>query len=213
MDYRVLWGNPEQPEVWDELDAVLQEPWTHELGHRLRIGTTCIDSGYLTDMVYAFTRPRKARKVFATKGMDGAGRPIASAARRIKTKDKKIVILHLVGADEAKRILSYRLRAKPGPGFCHFPRKFDDEYFAQLTAEKKVKKYKRGHPYDVWIKTRPRNEALDIRVLNMVALNILNPKWDALMERTKVQARAAVNNEAPPPPAARRRGVRSRGIT
>ena len=211
MDYRVLWGDPTQPQVWDDLDDLLKLEWPHELGHRIRIGVMCIDSGYLTDMVYAFTGPRKNRNVFATKGMDGAGRPIAGAPRKQKTKDGKIITLFLVGADEAKRILSYRLRAAPGPGRCHWNQGFDEEYFAQLTAEKKITKHTRGHPYDVWIKTRPRNEALDIRVLNMAALKILNPKWDALAMRTKIVALAAASNEAPPPITQGRR-VRSRGI-
>lgn len=211
MDYRVLWGDPTQPQVWDDLDDVLKADWPHELGHRIRIGATCIDSGYLTDMVYAFTGPRKNRRIFATKGMDGAGRPIAGPPSAQKTKNGKVITKFLVGADEAKRILTYRLRAKPGPGRCHWHQGFDEEYFAQLTAEKKITKHTRGHPYDVWIKTRPRNEALDIRVLNMAALKILNPKWDALAMRTKIVALAAASNEAPPPITQGRR-VRSRGI-
>ena len=211
MDYRVLWGDPTQPQVWAELDEVLKADWSHELGHRVRIGATCIDSGYLTDMVYAFTGPRKNRRIFATKGMDGAGRPIAGPPSAQKTKNGKVITKFLVGVDEAKRILTYRLRAKPGPGRCHWHQGFDEEYFAQLTAEKKITKHTRGHPYDVWIKTRPRNEALDIRVLNMAALKILNPKWDALAMRTKIVALAAASNEAPPPITQGRR-VRSRGI-
>lgn len=210
MDYRVLWGDPTQPQVWEELDALLQSDWSHELGHRLHIAATCIDSGYLTDMVYAFAGPRASRRVYATKGQDGAGRAIVSPSK-VRTKNGKPIRLFNIGADEAKRILAYRLRAPPGPGYCHFPRSFDEEYFAQLTAEKRTTKYIRGHPIDVWKKTRPRNEALDIRVLNMAALKIFNPKWDALAMRTKVVALAAASNEAPPPITQRRR-VRSRGI-
>ena len=210
IDYRVLWGDPTQPQVWEELDALLQSDWPHELGHRLHIATTCIDSGYLTDMVYAFAGPRASRRVYATKGQDGAGRAIVSPSK-VRTKTGKPIRLFNIGADEAKRILAYRLRAVPGPGYCHFPLPFDEEYFAQLTAEKRTTKYIRGHPIDVWKKTRPRNEALDIRVLNMAALKILNPRWDALTARTKVVALAAAANEAPPPVMQRRR-VRSRGI-
>lgn len=199
MDYRVLWGDPTQPQVWRELDGVLQSDWPHELGHQLQISATCIDSGYLTDMVYAFTGPRQGRRIFATKGMDGSGRQIAKPSK-VKTKNGKTIRLFLIGADEAKRILSYRLRAKPGPGYCHFPRTFDEEYFAQLTAEKRTTKYIRGHPIDVWKKTRPRNEALDIRVLNMAALKILNPRWDALAAQREVEVNAVEGKPPPPTP-------------
>ena len=213
MDYRVLWGDPTQPEVWDDLDDVLKADWPHELGHRIRIGVTCIDSGYLTDMVYAFTGPRKRRKVFATKGMDGAGRPIAGPPSAQKTKDGKVITKFLIGVDEAKRILAYRLQAKPGPGRCHWHQEFDEEYFAQLTAEKKITKHTRGHPYNVWIKTRPRNEALDIRVLNMAALKILNPKWDVLAAQRETAIDIAQGKPQPaPPPVQRNQSFARRGL-
>lgn len=202
MDYRVLWGDPTQPQVWEELDQLLRADIPHTLGHRLHIACTCIDSGYLTDMVYAFAGPRASMRVYATKGQDGP-RAIVSPSK-VRTKNGKPIRLFHIGADEAKRILSYRLRAQPGPGYCHFPLSFDEEYFAQLTAEKKVTKHRRGHPYELWIKTRPRNEALDIRVLNMAALKILNPNWTALSERTEVEVNVVEGRPPAPPPPVRR---------
>jgi phage terminase large subunit GpA-like protein len=55
----------------------------------------------------------------------------------------------------------------------HFPHDRDDEWFAQLTAEKLVTKYQRGFPIREWVKTRPRNEALDCRVYAMAAYKIM----------------------------------------
>ncbi len=49
-------------------------------------------------------------------------------------------------------------------GFLHFPIGVDQEYFEQLTAEKLVTKFVKGFPKQEWIKTRPRNEALDCLV-------------------------------------------------
>ena len=201
IDHRILYGDPTQPEVWDELDGLLKADWEHELGHRLHIAATCIDSGYLTDMVYAFCEPRLNRRVFATKGMAGAGRPIASAPKKQKTKTGKTIRLVLVGTDQAKRVLAGRLQAKPGPGYCHFHMGLDEEYFAQLTAEKRKTKFHHGHPFDVWIKTRPRNEALDIKILNMAALKILNPKWDLLTAQREVAVDIAHGKPPPAPPA------------
>jgi phage terminase large subunit GpA-like protein len=45
--------------------------------------------------------------------------------------------------------------------------------FDQLTAEKVVTKYHHGHARLIWVKVRPRSEALDCRVLNVAALGVL----------------------------------------
>lgn len=72
-----------------------------------------------------------------------------------------------------------------GSGYCHFPEGdgYDEEYFKQLTAEKRVIRYQKGFPKAEWIKTRARNEALDRRVQAQVALCLLNPHWGAVEKR------------------------------
>ena len=90
------------------------------------------------------------------------------------------VNLFTVGVDEAKTILFSRLKEQtPGPGYCHFPEGegYEEEYFKQLTAEKRVIRYTKGYPKAEWIKTRARNEALDCRVQAHAALCLLNPLW------------------------------------
>lgn len=59
------------------------------------------------------------------------------------------VKLFTVGVDEAKGILYSRLREQTlGPGYCHFPEGegYEEEYFRQLTAEKRVIRYQKGFP-------------------------------------------------------------------
>ena len=86
-----------------------------------------------------------------------------------------------VGTDQAKSITYARLKqTEQGAGYCHFPLAYSEEYFKQLTAEKVVTKYRKGFAYREWVKTRPRNEALDCRVYATAALEILNPVWQAL---------------------------------
>jgi phage terminase large subunit GpA-like protein len=70
-----------------------------------------------------------------------------------------------------------------GPGYCHFPAKRDDEYFKQLTAEKQMIRYHKGFPSRVWVKTRTRNEALDVRVYAIAALTILNVNMDSVARK------------------------------
>jgi phage terminase large subunit GpA-like protein len=83
--------------------------------------------------------------------------------------------IHLfpVGSDTAKEAVFGHLRiSEPGPGYCHFPIDRPDEYFEQLTAERLVTRYVRGHAKRQWIKTRSRNEALDVRCYALAALSI-----------------------------------------
>ena len=63
---------------------------------------------------------------------------------------------------------------EPGPGFIHFPidDAFDDEYFAQIAAEKLVTDIKAGRPVQVWKTIRARNEALDCAILALAAMRL-----------------------------------------
>jgi phage terminase large subunit GpA-like protein len=52
----------------------------------------------------------------------------------------------------------------------------DEEYVEQLTAEKAIRKYVKGRgAIREWVKTRERNEALDLEVYALAALYILGP--------------------------------------
>lgn len=186
VDYRVLHGDPSQPQVWDELDEILESTYLHESGTMLHIAATCIDSGgHHTQMVYDYCKLRKHKRVFAIKGVGGVGRPIVSAPTAKQSgRSKRKVELYTVGVDDAKSNLYSRLnQTSAGTGYCHFPMARDEEYFEQLTAEKMVTKFKRGFPFREWVKERPRNEALDCRVYGTAAIHILNPLWSALEKR------------------------------
>ncbi len=157
LDHIIIGGDTARPEVWEELDEALVDARVHRAG---------IDSGYNTSMVYAFVEKR--RWCVALKGVTGMGRPLVEDERRrrqrLRQRRKKGIAPEPVGVDQGKAIIYARLKiTEPGHGYVHFPRHpaFDDEYFAQLAAEKLVTKAKRGRPFQEWIQTRSRNEALD----------------------------------------------------
>lgn len=187
VDLRVIRGDPSQAQVWSDLDDVLNSTYEHELGHSLHIAATCIDSGgHHTQEVYDYCKTRQHKRIFAIKGVGGAGRPIVSAPSKKGTgKSKRKVDLFTVGVDDAKGLIFARLRiCEPSTaGYCHFPVERDEEYFAQLTAEKLVTKFVKGFPRKEWVKTRARNEALDLRVYALAALRILNPVWQSLKKQ------------------------------
>lgn len=179
LEHHILPGDTARPEVWAELaDLVADE----------RPDAVAVDSGYNTSMVYAFCAARSF--CFAIKGVSGPGRPIVEDERtrrqRLRRQRKKGIVVHMVGGDQAKALLYSRLKlTEAGPGYLHFPNSaaFDDEYFAQLTAEKLVTKIRGTRPYSEWVQTRPRNEALDCAVYALAALRLANINLAALAER------------------------------
>lgn len=198
--YDVLHGDPAQQTVWSSLDDLLKEEFRAEDGRVLRVRGACIDTGgHHAERVYAFCRTRQMRRVYAVKGMAGA-RPIwPKRASRSKTNN----IVFSVGVDTAKDAIYGRLRiAGPGPGYVHFPADdaFDDQYFAQLTAERVVTRYRQGRPYRVWEVTKGvRNEALDTFVYALAALKSLPIRLDRKAPVTTKPDLPQEDDGAPPP--------------
>ena len=199
VEYQVFTGDPARPEVWKALDDYLLSTFDHESGAKLRISSACIDSGgHHTKAVYAFTSRRFARRIYATKGVSGPGKPLITRQNKNSKAKGRVFML---GADTGKDSLYSRLKiAEHGPGFCHFPAHYDADYFSQLTAERVVTKYTRGFKTRVWVKksSHARNEALDCRVLAMAALDIINIRIDRVAARIAQRQTPKQELEKPP---------------
>ena len=181
IEYKIFWGDPNASNVWQELDNYLKKRFKTETGRVLTISCTCIDSGgHHTNQVYQFTKPRQGRRVFAIKGLSQAGKPIANRPTFV---GKNKAVLYGVGVDSAKEAIFARLSSEPEDTTLHFCSDLDEEYFKQLTAEKRVTKFVRGRKTLIWKQIRPRNEALDTLVYNFAAIYILNPNYDTIQER------------------------------
>jgi len=204
LDYRVIEGDPTEPLVWDDLDVVLSQVFTHPCGATLPIAATAIDAGFLTDMVLTFCNKRFERRVFPTKGIgtDGAAilrRPVAKrASQRASLRAGRGQ--YLVGTKNAKATLFSRLRiTEPGPGYCHFPARYPPQWYEGLTAEKCVTRFLKGFPITEWVKIKPRNEPLDLRVLNLAAIYYLHPVWSVISRRFDGPAASPVDPDPPEP--------------
>ena len=194
IDYRIFFGDPDQPEVWNDLDEWLIREWKHATNHRLQIEVACIDSGgHHTQQVYQFCKFRRNRAI-AIKGAAGMGRPITSSPSPKRTgTDSRPVPLYIIGVDTAKEVLYSRLlKTEAGPGYCHFPNQeppYSEQYFEQLTAEKLISKTAHGIPRPVWeLPSGKRNEALDCRVYAMAALELLRPDYNKHKELLATEA-------------------------
>jgi phage terminase large subunit GpA-like protein len=172
LDYKIIYGDPAQNQVWDDLDNILERQLENSNGIKLRIDCTCIDSGgHHTQSVYSYCKKRQLRRIFAVKGSSITGKASVS---RPSIASKMRVKLFSIGTDTAKEMIYSRLKiTEPGAGYCHFPAKYDEQYFKQLTTEKCVTRYNKGFPVRKWEKpSGRRNEALDCRVYALAALHI-----------------------------------------
>jgi phage terminase large subunit GpA-like protein len=209
VDYRVIWGDPSGPRVWADLDAALQAVYVHPRAvPDLPIRAVCVDTGgHHTKAAYEFCRTRLARRVWAIKGRGGMGVPVWP--RRPTRSNKGKIPLFIVGVDAVKDALFARLKLpEPGPGFVHFSRDRDAEYFRQLTSERAITRFEKGRPIRSWQPRREgeRNEALDTFVYAMAGLQglismglRLNDEADA-MAATKRRTKTLVVNTKPMPP-------------
>ena len=192
IDWGVIHGNPLHQETWNALQAVLNKRYTHVSGVKMTIARTFIDTGFLPRSVYDFVGKQPLRAgISACKGRGGAY-PLVEKPLQKKRKDRdwRNIPLFMIGVDEAKmHIYSYLTMDEVGAGYCHFKDGMNNEtYFAQLTAEKRVKKdTKTGVKYE-WVNAgNKRNEALDLRVYALAACHNLDPNWQKIAHQLHVE--------------------------
>lgn len=190
LEYYVIQGDPTSPTPWMQLDNILSNVYTRTDGVKMKINATCIDTGgTATQDVLNFAAKNGHRNVFPIKGMPGP-KPIMHKKSRHFRKGGRF---YPVGVDTAKERLYQQLKIdKPGPGYCHFPSTYGEEYFAGLTSEKYIVKYRKGHPYKIWFKKPSvRNEPLDCRVYAIAARQTITMNLDKRAEQLKAAVKKA----------------------
>lgn len=194
IEYHVLHGDPTAEPVWQQLWELLQRPRVSERGIPLYVRSSCVDSGYASQSVYAFVRERPQYRLpdgrlgflFATKGVTGTGNVWPA---RASTNTISKCPIYTVKVDAAKDVIAARLDIdEPGPGYVHFPTFFGEDYFHQLTAEHSTDaRDKRGFPVRTWRlkEGHKRNEPWDIAVGNYAALCALVTAGASLEDEAK----------------------------
>lgn len=196
--YKTFYGDPSAPHIWKDLDEFLSNTYEHESGEDMIVRATCIDSGgHNTQAVYKYVHPREGKRIYAIKGVGGEGKPIVG---KFSKNNIGKIKLFPVGVDTAKLLLFSRFKIQEvGAGYCHFPVGRDDEYFKQLTAEKIATRYHKGFARREFVKTRTRNEALDVRVYAMAGLSLLNVNLASLAKRAELRKQATEEVQSPKP--------------
>ena len=172
-------GSPADSTTWRKLDDVLQRDWVRFNGQRMRIASTCIDSGgHYTTSVYEYCRSQLAFLVFAIKGFGGDGVPFISPFSRVHIGEtNRLCRLYKIGVDSGKAAIMTNLCVENrGPGFCHFPSEDDKgynlRYFTGLLSERIEENEKTGKRRWVKIPGHERNEPLDCRNYALAAFEL-----------------------------------------
>lgn len=187
IDFDIIRGELNHPEIWKRLDAALNKTFTHASGLTLDISGTTIDTGgHYTQEVYAFVK-RRGYGVFAIKGASSKDGPIVGRPSKSNLGN---VNLFSINVHKIKAVVMQRARIlEPGAGYTHFPvhEKFDLEWFQQFTSEELITRYVKGVRKEEWRKTRPRNEAFDLSVYNLACITILNPDFEQVRRQLETK--------------------------
>lgn len=216
VDYIILEGDTDRPEVWSLLTDFLRTTYPTPYGVEMAIRHLGIDSGYATTQVYQWARANRFSGVRVTVLKGGPETQTALVSQgseaEISTRGQKLkagVKVHSVNVSKVKSELHGRLNL-PLPnlergedyadGFFHICALPDtEEYCRQLTAEHRVTRRTRGnYPKSEWEKTRPRNEALDTWNYNFAVSVLEGLDRREVAERRFVEIEASFVDKTPP---------------
>lgn len=187
IDYRVLMGDTKKPEVWTQLDTIINEQFEREDGTILPIRLTAIDTGYNTPEVHKWAKKYGFNRVVPIKGQEKLEQffspPRAVDTTKHGKKIGKQKVWH-VGVNHIKSETYGFFRQTKNinedsgeitipEGYCHFPKR-EPHYFRGITAEVlQLQRSTKGYLKHVWVKKYERNEPLDCRVYARAAAAIV----------------------------------------
>ena len=208
--HEVLFGDPLDNGVWEDLDFLLQYDFSHPLGGTLRVRKTAIDSGYLAQEVYRRSRGRKDWMVI--KGVAGDRKLVGAGTwQEINWQNKPIkrgIKVHSLGVDLLKQTILGRCRvAAPGPKYLNLPNNLPPKYCQELAgSEVMIKKKVNASWKYVWEPVPGvRNEPLDCAVYAYAAAIFLGlPRfnanhWDKIRQSITNETGQPVEPETPKP--------------
>lgn len=171
LDYAVLWGDPQQEDVWVQLTDLLNRPIAHASGAMLPISAAAIDGrGHRTQAVKDYVRKALIRRPMAIYGAKATnalplGRPkLEDVDHKGKTDTDASIRTWQVGTIAIKhhffrRLASDAEQTDKARRWVHFPDALERSYFAGLVSETfdptkgryRKKSGARNEPLDTWV--------------------------------------------------------------
>jgi phage terminase large subunit GpA-like protein len=170
IDYGVIPGHISDKVCQDRLDALTKQSWVNSVGRRVTPDRIGIDGNAYTEEVWQWAKRHPSSLVVMVRGDNSDTAPLTRLVKKERNhKTGKFIRYSRRFYNFNGSILKmalYRNVAKEDPlerGFVGFPKGMEDEYFRQLTAERRVpKKRKDGFTEYKWHKDDAQaNEGLD----------------------------------------------------
>lgn len=172
VDHGIIDHFVAEKEAHAALDALVKRQWRLPNGRKRGLDLFGIDGNYHTEDVYDWVKKHAQSKVFMLRGDKADAAPPLALIRKERGRDGKIKRyakrFYNVGTSQIKASL-YKYLAKEDPlaiGYVDFPSGLPDDYFDQVTAERRVPEVRRDG-FTVWLWKNPGkkpNEALDTMV-------------------------------------------------
>lgn len=181
IDRVTVEGHISTPETRAALNELVDKTWPTVFNTRRRVDLTAIDAASWTDAVHDWAKNFPKSRVIMIHGVGGDNTPMLSIVRRERRRDGTIVKYQgrffNVGVNGLKGGFYKFLQVnEPGArGYVDFPAGLEDDFYEQLTSEKRTPKIDRkGFTVYEWIKpASARNEMLDTMVYGEVAASKL----------------------------------------
>ena len=162
----------------DLQNRLLNRLWRRPDGRLMKVARVLWDSGgHHTREIYRLCSRSAILRPY--KGAHDLGQPWKYGADSVTH-----MRLVLGSADYYKNLLASKLAIETaGPGYVHFGNEaagFNREFFEQLLSEKKELGKRMGLVVSRWVATRQRNEALDLTVMCMCALEMFRGTLDTI---------------------------------
>jgi phage terminase large subunit GpA-like protein len=204
VEYGVITGHISTVLAQAGLDALLAQGFRNAYGRKILIDTLAIDGNAWTEDVWGWVKKHPSSRVIMVRGVDSEAAPLLQRVKKERGRTGKLLAYSRRFFNFATSVLKmglYRNLGKADPlerGFVDLPNGLDDEYFRQLTAERRVpKKGSGGVVRYIWDKDPTQaNEGLDTRLQAEAAwIRIAGPTRELL---DKLWARFFAERECPP---------------
>lgn len=205
VDYGIIPGHISNETCQTRLDALIDQTWMNACGHRIAPDLSAIDGNAYTEEVWEWARRHPAGKLIMVRGASSENAPLLQRVKKERNHKTGALLkyskrFYNFNASVLKMAL-YRNVGKTDPlerGFVGFPRGMDDEYYRQLTAERRVPKKKNdGFVEYKWEKDpNQANEGLDtMNQAEAAAIKFgVRGMPDAIWQRLEAERETAVQD-------------------
>lgn len=168
VDTNIVRGHISTAAARAVLDKLVEASWVNSVGRPIPLELSAIDGNAWTEDVWGWAKRHGSSRVIMVRGRGEDHVPLLMPVKKERDKAGNLLKysrrFYNFGTSILKMAL-YRNLTKTDPvadGFVAFPRGLDDEYFRQLTSERRVPKVKHGFTSYAWEKDPgQRNEGLD----------------------------------------------------